>query len=361
MIYFANTITSLVELCNCISNSKTIATQYYSSIAQLHSIVIRISESEYIPVTAGLREILASIEESAQILKQRLIQGKRLKLTIVLLTRRYSLEEVFNSLQRQQSTLLLYLATESTSATHKLAAYRESGLHSMPFYGLGKKVGIVCPLSRAALTSARTKAQAIQLVTKRLSNQCPVFKRPLTNLIDEISLLETQEARMKQYLHPILMECLCIIIMAAYYPTKIDPTHAWKLGRKSYVSYAIKHQFVLADATSQAKLTSYSMSNIVNGDGSYQQIKLPPQESTVYTISTVTNGNGSYQRIKVQQDSTMYGPATIQDINNGDGSIQDINGNEDRIEDFRTMCEANEKRLKLNIELEKEKNRVRPA
>lgn len=139
-VYFARTIACLLDLCKCIKNSKTIASQYYSSIAQLYDIIIRISSSEYIPITDNLRDILVSIEETARVLKRRLIEGTRLKVTAILLTRQYSLGELLASLERQKSTLVLYLTTENTSATYELATCQSLGFQSMNYLRVGKKV-----------------------------------------------------------------------------------------------------------------------------------------------------------------------------------------------------------------------------
>ena len=118
-VYVTETIRFLIQLCHCIKNRGSILQDHLSSIINLKSIIIRIRQSKAVVITAELAKLLNSIALSAEGLIYRLDTSRSLRAAVTIVVKQNSIKEKFTALERQKSTLILYLTAENAMAPTK--------------------------------------------------------------------------------------------------------------------------------------------------------------------------------------------------------------------------------------------------
>ena len=113
--YALNLGASLANLYEILKHGPRIFKEYRSGVRQLQSIVIRLTQQCNIPEPAGLWSILTEIKQTTQRLLKVFAAGRRLRISLVLLTRRTAISEDLAVLERQKTTLLLFFAVEAVA------------------------------------------------------------------------------------------------------------------------------------------------------------------------------------------------------------------------------------------------------
>lgn len=125
-VYCSTLASSLLDLYNAIKNGRQIFQEHHSSIGLLLLVIKQLLESWDITRRHNLKCVLQSIEQSVQRLLRFFNKSTRLSIILLYSARRTAINEAFASLERQKTTLLVYLVTENSSLT---ASTLESEFH----------------------------------------------------------------------------------------------------------------------------------------------------------------------------------------------------------------------------------------
>ena len=124
--YCSALISNLVELCQVLQHGMKSWREYCSSINNLKSIIATISERSAGLVSEPLRNIIFTLNTTICRLLALLNRTSRLRITFVLLVKREDINKHFTTLERQKSTLLLYITTETSLTIRTMAKKRSS-------------------------------------------------------------------------------------------------------------------------------------------------------------------------------------------------------------------------------------------
>ena len=114
--YILALLKTLSEVCEAVKYGSTILQNYRTDIGDLIFIVTAIGKKSSWVKSSPLTRILLALEATSQRLLKLLRGTSRMKVGFTLLIRREEINKHFISLERQKSTLLLHISTETSFA-----------------------------------------------------------------------------------------------------------------------------------------------------------------------------------------------------------------------------------------------------